>query len=71
MPAGLHQMVGGTGWQLWHGEKSRLFLTCALLPRADVVLLDESFETLDPENVTRSLCCVLERSSTLVVIAHP
>ena len=26
MPAGLNQMVGETGWQLSHGEKSRLYI---------------------------------------------
>ena len=26
MPAGLQQMVGESGWQLSHGERSRLFL---------------------------------------------
>jgi ATP-binding cassette subfamily B protein len=71
MPAGLHQMVGESGWQLSHGEKSRLFLARALLQRADLVLLDESFGALDPENMARSLRCVLERSATLLVIAHP
>ena len=31
MPAGLQQRVGETGWQLSHGEKSRVFLARALL----------------------------------------
>jgi ATP-binding cassette subfamily B protein len=43
----------------------------ALLQRADVVVLDESFAALDPENLQRALRCVLDRAATLVVIAHP
>jgi len=31
MPAGLLQMVGETGWQLSHGERSRLYIARALL----------------------------------------
>lgn len=71
MPAGLLQMVGETGWQLSHGERSRLYLSRALLQKADVVVLDESFAALDPENLERCLHTVLERAPTLVVIAHP
>ena len=71
MPAGLLQMVGETGWQLSHGEKSRLYIARALLQGADLVVLDESFAALDPENLKRALCCVLDRAPTLLVIAHP
>lgn len=71
MPAGLQQMVGETGWQLSHGEKSRLYLARALLQRADLVVLDESFAALDPENLALALRATLERAPALVVIAHP
>ncbi|MBK6463279.1 MAG: ABC transporter ATP-binding protein [Myxococcales bacterium] len=71
MPAGLMQMVGETGWQLSHGERSRLFIARALLQRADLVVLDESFAALDPVTLERALRCVLGRARTLVVIAHP
>jgi ATP-binding cassette subfamily B protein len=70
MPAGLLQMVGETGWQLSHGEKSRLYIARALLPEADLVVLDESFAALDPENLHRTLRCVLDRAPTLLVISH-
>ena len=51
MPAGLLQMVGETGWQLSHGERSRLYIARALLQDAELVVLDESFAALDPENL--------------------
>ena len=71
MPAGLLQLVGETGWQLSHGERSRLFMARALLQGAEVVILDESFAALDPENLHRALHTALDRAPTLLVIAHP
>jgi ATP-binding cassette subfamily B protein len=71
MPAGLAQMVGETGWQLSHGERSRLFMARALLQRADLVILDESFGALDPATLRRCLQTTLDRARTLMVIAHP
>jgi ATP-binding cassette subfamily B protein len=71
MPGRLLQMVGETGWQLSHGEQSRLFMARALLQRADMVILDESFAALDPATLERALRCVHERAETLLVIAHP
>lgn len=71
MPAGLHEQVGETGWQLSHGERSRVFLARALLQAADVVLLDESMAALDPENLAISLRCIEAHAPTAIVIAHP
>jgi ATP-binding cassette subfamily B protein len=71
MPAGLWQMVGESGWQLSHGERSRLYIARALLQGAELVVLDESFAALDPENLRLALACVLRRAPTLVVVAHP
>lgn len=71
MPSGLMQIVGETGWQLSHGERSRLFLARALLQRAELVVLDESFAALDPDTLDRCLRCALSRAPTLLVIAHP
>jgi ATP-binding cassette subfamily B protein len=71
MPAGLQQMVGEGGWQLSHGERSRLYIARALLQQADLIILDESFAALDPMNLERALQCVFRRAPALLVIAHP
>jgi ATP-binding cassette, subfamily B, bacterial len=70
MPGGMNQMVGDTGWQLSHGEKSRLYLARALLQGSELVILDESFAALDPENLLQALQTARERAPTLVVVAH-
>ena len=71
MPAGMMQMVGETGWQLSHGERSRIFLARALLQDAQLTVLDESFAALDPETLRECLNCAFARARTLLVIAHP
>jgi ATP-binding cassette subfamily B protein len=71
MPAGMFQMVGDSGWQLSHGEKSRLYIARALLQGADLIILDESFAALDPETLRLAMDCVLKRAPTLLVVAHP
>lgn len=71
MPAGMWQMVGETGWQLSHGERSRLFIARALLQGSELVVLDESFASLDPETLVQAFRCVTQRAKTLVLIAHP
>ncbi|QTA93677.1 ATP-binding cassette domain-containing protein [Desulfonema magnum] len=71
MPAGLQQTVGESGWQLSHGERSRLYIARALLQKTDFIVLDESFAALDPENLHKAMGCVLRRTKTLLVIAHP
>jgi ATP-binding cassette, subfamily B, bacterial len=71
MPGGMAQMIGETGWQLSHGERSRLFLARALLQNADLTILDESFAALDPENLRLSLECALKRARSVLVAAHP
>ncbi len=71
MPSGLLQMVGEGGWQLSHGERSRVYIARALLQKADLIVLDESFAALDPESLQTALECTLRRAETLMVIAHP
>ncbi|MGB1249010.1 MAG: ATP-binding cassette domain-containing protein [Candidatus Promineifilaceae bacterium] len=71
MPSGMQQMIGEGGWQLSHGERSRLFIARTLLQNADLIVLDESFAALDPANLRLAIECVLRRAPTLLVIAHP
>jgi ATP-binding cassette subfamily B protein len=71
MPGGLQQMVGESGWQLSHGEKSRLYIARAILQRTDVVILDESLAALDPESLSRALALILQEAKTIIVVAHP
>jgi ABC-type molybdenum transport system ATPase subunit/photorepair protein PhrA len=46
--------------------------TAPILPtlQMGLVILDESFASLDPENLKRSLECVKKRAKSLLVIAH-
>ncbi len=71
MPLGMNQVVGESGWQLSHGERSRVYIARVLLQNADLVILDESFGALDPENLRDALETTLHRAKTLLVIAHP
>ncbi len=71
MPSGIMQQVGESGWQLSHGEKSRVFLARALLQAPDLMVLDESFAALDPENLAKVMETVNRRADALLVIAHP
>ena len=71
MPLGLHQRVGESGWQLSHGERSRVYAARALLQNPDVMILDESFGALDPATAEQSVRVMLDRTPTVVMIAHP
>jgi len=70
MPAGLFQAVGATGWQLSHGEQSRVYLARALLQRAEVVVLDETFDALDPASLELCMKATMACAQTLVVVTH-
>jgi ATP-binding cassette subfamily B protein len=71
MPSGMQQMVGESGWQLSHGERSRLFLARALLQGAELMILDETLGALDSESLRRAMASVRRHAPTLMVIAHP
>jgi hypothetical protein len=64
MSAGMVQMVVETGWQLPHGERSRLFIACALLRRADILVL---YESSIPRNSgwVWIVCCFGRRSNAI------
>jgi len=71
MPSGLDELIGETGWQLSHGEKSRLYIARTLLQGVELVILDESFASLDPETMRIAVRCVLEHAPSVVVVSHP
>jgi len=71
MPSGINQIIGETGWQLSQGERSRVFLARAVLQKAAVVVLDESFGALDPCTLQQCMKVVRARVPTLVVVAYP
>jgi ATP-binding cassette subfamily B protein len=70
MPGGLHEMVGETGWRLSQGERTRVFVARALLQAPGLLVLDESFGALDPENVERAVRCVERRASAVLAVVH-
>jgi len=71
MPGALSQPVGETGWQLSHGEKSRLYIARTLLQGSELVILDESFASLDPETMRVAVRCVLQHAPSVIVVSHP
>jgi ATP-binding cassette, subfamily B, bacterial len=70
MPNGLFQIIGETGWQLSHGERSRVYMARALLQGADLVILDESFAELDASSLLQCLPEAARLSKSLMVVAH-
>ncbi len=70
MPAGLQQMVGEGGWNLSHGERSRVYIARALLQGAPLLILDEGCTFLDPENLERVVNYVKDHAPTLILVAH-
>lgn len=70
MPSGPGQLLGDTGRQLSHGERTRLFIARSLLQDARLLVFDESFAGLDPESLLRAVRCVRRRARTLFVVAH-
>ncbi len=69
-PAGLMQMIGDTGWQLSHGERSRLFMARALLQEPDLLIVDEGLGALDSETQAQCLDVLLEEARALILISH-
>ena len=71
MPSEMMQVVGEMGWTLSHGEKSRVFVARAILQRPDLIILDESLASLDPENTHRVLACEEKHCKAVIIVAHP
>ncbi|WP_394846331.1 ATP-binding cassette domain-containing protein [Pendulispora brunnea] len=67
----MREVIYELRWCLSHGERSRVIIARALLQRAGIVLLDESFGGLDPHTLRRAVDCVNRRAETLIVVAHP
>ena len=65
--AGAAVVASGLGGEPW----SRVFLARALLQKGDLVIFDESFAALDPENLRCALECCLRRAKTILIVAHP
>jgi ATP-binding cassette subfamily B protein len=70
MPNRLSQYLGESGWQLSHGERSRVFVARALLANSDLVVLDESLESLDADSVQNVLSTLRKRAPTLMLVRH-
>ena len=70
MPAGLMQMVGETGWQLSNGEKSRVYLARAILQKAKLLVIDETFAALDPPTAQLVMDCLSRRVPSLACVMH-
>ncbi|KPA16365.1 ABC transporter, ATP-binding protein [Candidatus Magnetomorum sp. HK-1] len=70
MPQGFEQMLGESGWQLSHGEQSRVFIARALLQSSEILIFDESFMPLDSKNFEIVMNCVLENEAGLIIVAH-
>jgi len=70
MPSGLDQILGESGWQLSHGEQSRVFIARALLQNPDLIIFDESFMPLDSNNFEKAMNCILEKNASIIVVDH-
>jgi len=71
---GLEERIGDPVRVYSHGMRQRLALAQALLPRPDLVLLDEPAEGLDPEGIHEMRELILrlnrERGMTVVLSSH-
>ncbi len=70
MPAGIHQLVGESGWRLSHGERSRVFVARGLLQGPRLLVLDESLSGLDPATAETVLSALENVDGALVLVTH-
>lgn len=69
---GLETMIGDRGVRLSGGERQRLALARALLMQPDILILDESTNALDTENVEaiQGVLNALHGRMTIIIITH-
>lgn len=78
LPAGLDTMIGDPsgpgaglgGWPLSGGERRRLLVARALLSGADILLVDEPAEHLDPRTADTLVDELFATGLTIVVVTH-
>jgi ATP-binding cassette subfamily C protein len=72
LPAGLDTIVGERGTLVSGGERQRIALARAVLRRAELIILDEATNALDPETEATVLARIkqLQPRPTLVIITH-
>ncbi|MBP9707776.1 MAG: ABC transporter ATP-binding protein [Oligoflexales bacterium] len=70
MPQGIWQLLGESGWQLSHGEKSRFYIARGILQDPDILILDESLASVDPDTADMVLSAIDKYTKTCIMIAH-
>lgn len=70
LPMGLGTWIEEDGRNLSGGEKQRIDLARALLPRPAVLILDEATSALDPEMESAALSAIRKSNSMCLFISH-
>lgn len=72
LPKGYKTIVSEVGSSLSGGERQRISIARALLKNAPIILLDEAFSSVDPENAwaIQQALSVLTLNKTVIMIAH-
>jgi len=70
MPLGLETLVGEMGTKLSGGEKQKVALTRALLLKPDILLLDETTNSLNVESESQILEAIFSTIPTVIIATH-